>query len=161
MNEYVIYWRKEVKYRSKVITHTEEEARTYFEEASKLRLLNDDVDTDENEMEIVTIDNIELLEENADCYVTDGDEEEENIMKLELHTASRMLDYVTGYIECAKEDGRWGSIDAWLTFDGMDINVYDGEGTYTQPVATVFGVKDGVVNVQDVRCANLFKQPNI
>lgn len=80
-------------------------------------------------------------------------------MRLERHTASRMLDFVNGYVECAKEDGRWGSIDAWVTFEGVDINIYDCEGTCLQ--ATVYGIKDGYINTDDVLCNDLFTEPNI
>lgn len=80
-------------------------------------------------------------------------------MRLEPRTASRMLDFVNGYVECAKEDGKWGSIDAWVVFDGIDINIYDTEGTNLQ--ATVYGLKDGYINTDDVLCYDLFKEPNI
>ena len=80
-------------------------------------------------------------------------------MRLDKHTASRMLDYVNGYVDCAKEDGRWGSIDAWIVFNGIDINVYDGEGE--RLTATVYGLKDGYINTDDVLCDDLFTETNI
>jgi hypothetical protein len=70
-----------------------------------------------------------------------------------------MLDYVNGYVDCAKEDGRWGSIDAWIVFNGIDINVYDGEGE--RLTATVYGLKDGYINTDDVLCDDLFTETNI
>ena len=80
-------------------------------------------------------------------------------MKLEPRTASRMLDFVNGYVECAKEDGRWGSIDAWVVFNGIDINIYDCEGE--RLTATVYGLKDGYINTDDVLCHDLLTEANI
>ena len=79
MNEYVIYWRREILFRSKVICETEEEAASHILEYSKEHYCLDDIDEVGNEEILATIDSVELLEENADCYVTDVDEPEENV----------------------------------------------------------------------------------
>lgn len=66
MNEYVIYWRREILFRSKVICNTEEEAASHILEYSKDHYCLDDIDEEGNDEMVVTIDNVEMLEENVD-----------------------------------------------------------------------------------------------
>ena len=66
MNEYVVYWRREILFRSKVICETEEEAGAYIIVNSKSDYFLEDIDEEGNEEMIVTIDNVEMLEENVD-----------------------------------------------------------------------------------------------
>ena len=66
MNEYVIYWRREILFRSKVICNTEEEASSHILEYSKEHYCLEDIDEEGNDEMVVTIDNVEMLEENVD-----------------------------------------------------------------------------------------------
>ena len=64
-NEYVIYWREEVLYRSKVIATSEEEARSHFLTLKENAEFKDDVDWENDNFEF-SIDNVECLEEDVD-----------------------------------------------------------------------------------------------
>ena len=64
-NEYVIYWREEVLYRSKVIATSEEEARSHFLTLKENNAFKDDVDLEGEDFEF-SIDNVECLEEDVD-----------------------------------------------------------------------------------------------
>ena len=64
-NEYVIYWREEVLYRSKVIATSEEEARSHFLTLKEKNEFKDDVDLEGEDFEF-SIDNVECLEEDVD-----------------------------------------------------------------------------------------------
>ena len=64
-NEYVIYWREEVLYRSKVIATSEEEARSHFLTLKENNAFKDDVDLEGEDFEF-SIDNVECLEEGVD-----------------------------------------------------------------------------------------------
>jgi hypothetical protein len=64
-NEYVIYWREEVLYRSKVIATSEEEARSHFLVLKENAEFKDDVDWENDNFEF-SIDNVECLEEDVD-----------------------------------------------------------------------------------------------
>ena len=64
-NEYVIYWREEVLYRSKVIATSEEEARSHFLALKESNAFKDDVDLEGEDFEF-SIDNVECLEEDVD-----------------------------------------------------------------------------------------------
>ena len=64
-NEYVIYWREEVLYRSKVIATSEEEARSHFLALKENNEFKDDVDFENDNFEF-SIDNIECIEERVD-----------------------------------------------------------------------------------------------
>jgi hypothetical protein len=66
MNEYVIYWRREILFRSKVICETEEEAGANILENSKSSYFLEDIDEEGNEDMVAVIDNVEMLEENVD-----------------------------------------------------------------------------------------------
>jgi hypothetical protein len=64
-NEYVIYWREEVLYRSKIIATSEEEARSHFLTLKENNAFKDDVDLEGEDFEF-SIDNVECLEEGVD-----------------------------------------------------------------------------------------------
>lgn len=64
-NEYVIYWREEVLYRSKVIAISEEEARSHFLALKENNEFKDDVDCENDNFEF-SIDNVECIEEGVD-----------------------------------------------------------------------------------------------
>lgn len=66
MNEYVVYWRKEILFRSKVICDTEEEAASHILEYSKKHYCLDDIDEEGNDEIVAAIDSVEMLEENVD-----------------------------------------------------------------------------------------------
>lgn len=64
MNEYVVYWRREVLYRTKVICYTEEEAMaTVLEQFNNDSVYEEEID----ELGPVEIDNAEMLEEDVDA----------------------------------------------------------------------------------------------
>lgn len=63
-NEYVIYWREEVLYRSKVIATSEEEARSHFLALKENNEFKDDVDFENDNFEF-SIDNVECIEEGV------------------------------------------------------------------------------------------------
>ena len=67
MNEYVIYWRKEILFRSKVICDTKEEANAILIDRTKTDYCFDDIDEEGNDEIVATIDSSELLEENIDA----------------------------------------------------------------------------------------------
>ena len=67
MNEFVIYWRREILFRSKVICNTEEEAASQILEYSKEHYCLDDIDEEGNDEIVATIDSVEMLEENVDA----------------------------------------------------------------------------------------------
>ncbi len=63
-NEYVIYWREEVLYRSKVIATSEEEARSHFLTLKENAEFKDDIDWENDNFEF-SIDNVECIEEGV------------------------------------------------------------------------------------------------
>jgi hypothetical protein len=68
-NEYIVYWRREVLYRTKVIANTEEEALKQFTDgySAECEYLEDiDYEEDIDEYGDMQIDNVELIEENAE-----------------------------------------------------------------------------------------------
>lgn len=64
-NEYIVYWRREVLYRTKVIANSEEEALKCFNKG-----FDDDDDEyfmqDFDEFENLSVDNVELIEKDVD-----------------------------------------------------------------------------------------------
>jgi hypothetical protein len=61
-NEYVVYWRREVLYRTKVVANSEEEALKFFNKGFD----NDDYFMqDFDEFENMSVDNVELIEKDA------------------------------------------------------------------------------------------------
>jgi len=65
-NEYVIYWRQEVLYRSKVIASSEEEAKSVFLRAKKNNDFKDDIDEEDEDSCEFSIDSLECLEKDVD-----------------------------------------------------------------------------------------------
>lgn len=65
MNEYVIYWREAVLYRSKIIASSEEEARKAFINLKENNEFEDDIDFENDNFEF-EIDNIECIEEGVE-----------------------------------------------------------------------------------------------
>lgn len=69
MNEYIVYWRREVLYRTKVLAETEEEALKQFNEgySAESEYLEDiDYEEDIDEYGDMEIDNIELIEKDTE-----------------------------------------------------------------------------------------------
>jgi len=63
MNEYVVYWRREVLYRSKIICYSKAEAMGIVNDLFDKDLIHaEEID----ELGPIEIDNAELLEENVD-----------------------------------------------------------------------------------------------
>ena len=65
-NEYVIYWRQEVLYRSKVLASSEEEAKSLFLRAKKNNVFKDDIDEEDEDSCRFSIDRLECIEEDVD-----------------------------------------------------------------------------------------------
>jgi hypothetical protein len=65
-NEYVIYWRQEVLYRSKVLASSEEEAKSLFLRAKKNNVFKDDIDEEDEDSCRFSIDSLECIEEDVD-----------------------------------------------------------------------------------------------
>ena len=65
MNEYLIYWREEVLYRSKIIASSEEEARKAFINLKENNEFKDDIDFEDDNFEF-SIDNIECIEKEVE-----------------------------------------------------------------------------------------------
>lgn len=69
MNEYIVYWRRETLYRTKILAESEEQALKQFNDgySAESEYLEDiDYEEDIDEYGDRQIDNIELIEENAE-----------------------------------------------------------------------------------------------
>ena len=69
MNEYIVYWRREVLYRTKILAESEEEALKCFNDGfpSDSEYIEDiDYEEDIDEYGDKQIDNIDLIEKDAE-----------------------------------------------------------------------------------------------
>jgi len=65
-NEYVIYWRQEILYRSKVISLSEEQAKKDFITMKENDNFSDDIDWEEDDNFKFEIDSIECIEKEVE-----------------------------------------------------------------------------------------------